>query len=268
MPTSKYSPIDTKPLPSNIMDLRDEAFYEFVRQFSGKCVAELLAFQECNGVESLLGCKYVTAILRFQSDQLNDIKKHTCITLRDGTIALLPGLESSINNLIKLLKKKREEVNKQAQQIQSITSALSNSNAISSVLPTNLSISHAPIHTTSLSNAPLPDNPDNLSSINSLATPDPLVDEISNRISTTISEWLQKKQQELELIDFNFQQGIDFHVELNRRHDGVIMRCKCGVKYALGQTSSSSTLTVEAVENAVLQAYSHAIRVVCDVNMY
>jgi hypothetical protein len=73
MPASKYSPVDTKPLPSNIMDLRDEAFYEFVRQFSGKRVAELLAFQECNGVESLLECKDLTAILRFQSDQLNDI---------------------------------------------------------------------------------------------------------------------------------------------------------------------------------------------------
>ena len=32
--------------------------------------------------------------------------------------------------------------------------------------------------------------------------------------------------------------------------------------------SSSSTLTVEGVEAAVLQAYSDAIRVVCDVNMH
>ena len=32
--------------------------------------------------------------------------------------------------------------------------------------------------------------------------------------------------------------------------------------------SSSSTLTIEGVEAAVLQAYSDAIRVVCDVNMY
>ena len=115
MPTSKYSQIDTKPLPSNIMDLRDDAFYNLIRQISGKRVAELLAFQECNGVESFLGCKDVTAILQLKSDQLTDLKKHMCITLSDGTVALLPGLESSINNLIKLLKKKREEVNKQAE---------------------------------------------------------------------------------------------------------------------------------------------------------
>jgi len=73
------------------------------------------------------------------------ILKNTCITSSDGTIALLPGLESSISNLNKFLKKKREEINQQAQRIRSITS----------VLPTTLSISHAPIHTTSLSNVPI-----------------------------------------------------------------------------------------------------------------
>ncbi|CAF2135145.1 unnamed protein product [Rotaria magnacalcarata] len=113
MSTPKYSQIDTKALPSNIMDLRDDAFYDLIRQVSGKRVAELPTFQECNGVDSFLGCKDGTAILQLKSDQLNDLKKHSRVTLTDGTIALLPGLESSANNLMKLLKKKREEINKQ-----------------------------------------------------------------------------------------------------------------------------------------------------------
>ena len=102
---------NTKSLPSNIMHLRDEAFYDFVRQYSGKRVAELLAFQECNGVDSLLACPDIAAILRFQSDDLNDIKRSTCITLTDGAIVLLPGLESSLNNLVKVLKRKLNEFN-------------------------------------------------------------------------------------------------------------------------------------------------------------
>ncbi|CAM4832100.1 unnamed protein product [Rotaria magnacalcarata] len=153
MSTPKYSQIDTKTLPSNIMDLRDDAFYDLIRQVSGKRVAELLTFQECNGVDSFLGCKDVTAILQLKSDQLNNLKKHSCVTLTDGTIALLPGLESSVNNLMKLLKKKREEINKQVQRLQSITSsalpALPAATTISSTLPTtNVSISHSPIRTT------------------------------------------------------------------------------------------------------------------------
>jgi hypothetical protein len=49
--TSKYLHANTKPLPLNIIELRDESFYDFIRQFSGKRVAELLAFQECNSVD-------------------------------------------------------------------------------------------------------------------------------------------------------------------------------------------------------------------------
>jgi hypothetical protein len=40
------------------MDLRDEAFYDLIRQISGKRVAELLAFQECNGCNPILAKSY------------------------------------------------------------------------------------------------------------------------------------------------------------------------------------------------------------------
>lgn len=229
--------MDTKLIPSNIMDLRDEAFYDFIRQLSGKRVAELLAFQECNGVDSFLGCKDVTAVLHLKSDQINDLKNKMAITLTDGSVALLPGIESSISNLIKLLKKKREEINKQVQRLQSITSSVVLSpSTTSSVLPTTTSsISQPSIHTSSPSDAPIPANSSNSSSSNFLATPNPFTYEISNRISATITNWLKEKQQELNLINISFQQGIDFHVELNQRRDGVIMRCKCGMKYAISQ---------------------------------
>jgi hypothetical protein len=69
MPISKYSPVKTKLLPSSIMDLRDEVFCDFVRQFSGKRVTGLLGFQEFNGVNWLLGCQDVTATSHLQSDQ-------------------------------------------------------------------------------------------------------------------------------------------------------------------------------------------------------
>jgi hypothetical protein len=36
MPTTKYLFVNTKPLPLNLMDLRDQVFYDFIRQFSGK----------------------------------------------------------------------------------------------------------------------------------------------------------------------------------------------------------------------------------------
>ena len=236
MPASKYAHVDTKPLPSNIMDLRDEAFYGLIRQIAGKRLAELIAFQECNGVDSFLGCRDVTAILHLDSDELHDIKKGTCITLSDRTITLLPGLESSINNLTTLFKKKREEINRQLERLQSIsTSALPISTITPSVLPTTASISHSLNDTHSSMDAPPPATPTNSSSIGSSTTHVPLTDGITSKISTAVVDWLKKNKTELNLTDMSFQSGVDFHLELNTRRDGIIFRCKCGTKCSLSQ---------------------------------
>lgn len=56
------------------MSLRDEAFYEVIRQFFGQRMAELLVFQEINGVDSSLVCKDITTVLYLESDQLTDVK--------------------------------------------------------------------------------------------------------------------------------------------------------------------------------------------------
>ena len=237
MPPSKYSSANTKPLPVNIMDLRDEAFYDFIRQFSGRKVAELLAFQECNGVDSFLGCEDVTAVLQLKSNQLDELKKNTCITLNDGSVVLLPGLESSIIILTKILKKQREEINKQAERLKSITSSMWSTSSTTLIVPppTTSSMSHPSTHAASPSHASVPPDRANFSANNAPATSNPLTNEIKNIITRTIVDWLDKKKHELNLVNINFQEGIDFRLELNKRRDGIVMNCKCGTKNAIGQ---------------------------------
>ncbi|CAF1440605.1 unnamed protein product [Rotaria sp. Silwood1] len=186
------------------MDLRDEAFYDFIRQISGKQVAKLLAFQNFNGVDSFIGCKECTDVIRLESDQFNDLKKNMCITLRDGSVALLPGLESSISNLIKLLKR---------------APSTTSSNLATTTVPTY----HSAIHTPSPSDISMFANSSNPSSLYISTASNPLIDQMSNRISTTIIDWLKKNQQELNLMNTNFQQGIDLLVELNKQRDGIIL---------------------------------------------
>ena len=234
---STYKSVNTKLIPSNIMDLRDEAFYDFIRQFSGKKVAELLSFQECNGVDSFLGCDDVTAVLQLKSDQLNELKKSTCITLSDGSVVLLPGLESSIINLKKVLKKKREEIIKQAERLHAINSSISLPTNSTLIIPTqnDSSMFHPSTHTPSPSHAStLPDS-FTVSSSNSRTTLKPLADDITNRISQTIIDWLNKNQYELNLVNTNFKEGVDFRLQLNKQQDGIMMICKCGAKNSIGQ---------------------------------
>ncbi|CAF3237276.1 unnamed protein product [Rotaria socialis] len=214
------------------MNLRDENFYDFIRQFAGKKVAALLSFQECNSVDSFLGCQDVTAILHLESDELIDLKKNMCITLSNGSIYLLPGIESSIMHLTKLFKNKQEELIKQSKRRQSITisSVSSTPNIISNNLsPKTVVLGNSSIHQ-STSNA-LP---------NSYLTVSPpathvLANEIKSRISNTIIEWFKHNKDKLSLINIDFNEGSDFQVELNNNQEGIIVRCKCGTTSAIGQ---------------------------------
>lgn len=227
MPISKFSIMHTKPIPINIMDLRDDAFYDFIRQFSGKKVAELLAFQECNGVDSFLGCEDVTAILQLKSEQLNDLKKNTCIILSDGSAVLLPGLESSINNLKKILKKKREELNKQSERLHSINSSILSATNTTIMAPTPTIPSLLdPLTCTSSHTHLLSDSQGPFNS---------LTKQIKDRITRTIIDWLEKNKHELNLLNTNLREGIDFQLALNKREDGILMICKCGTKNSIGQ---------------------------------
>ncbi|CAF3948558.1 unnamed protein product, partial [Rotaria sp. Silwood1] len=120
------------------------------------------------------------------------------------SVALLPGLESSISNLIKLLKR---------------APSTTSSNLATTTVPTY----HSAIYTPSPSDISMFANLSNPSSLNFSITSNPLIDQMSNTISTTIIDWLKKNQQELNLMNTNFQQGIDFLVELNKQRDGIIL---------------------------------------------
>ncbi|CAF5098454.1 unnamed protein product, partial [Rotaria sp. Silwood1] len=74
---------------------------------------------------------------------------------------------------------------------------------------------HSAIHTPSPSDMSMFANSSNSPSRYFSTTSNPLIDQMSNRISTIIIDWLKKNQQKLNFMNTNFQRGIDFLVELN-----------------------------------------------------
>jgi hypothetical protein len=103
--------------------------------------------------------------------------------------------------------------------------------------PTAVSISHPSIHTPLPSHTSIPVHSFNSSSLNSSITHNFLTDEITNTITRTIIDWLNKKKHELNLVNTtsSFQQGTDFQAELNKSRDGIIMDCKYGMRNSIGQ---------------------------------
>jgi len=125
-------------------------------------------------------------------------------------------------NLTKLFEKKREEVNKQTQRLQSITTssivpALTSSSTVLSPM-VGILLNSSTRLSTALSN----DSFDSSRPI-SLITAHVLTNETIIRISKVIIEWLIHNKQQHHLVNMSFQYQVDFQVELNNHQNGVIV---------------------------------------------
>jgi len=159
--------------------------------------------------------------------------------LNDGSAVLLPGLKSSINNLKKLFKKKRDEINKQTKRRKYIFGSTS----LTTYTNLNISTSSIPSSTQSQSTidtsvqTPISIESSNNSSTNSQSSPsfNPLTDQIHRKVTTVITNWLNKNKEDLYLQNTDIQREIDFKLELNNHQDGLIMICGCGARNSIGQ---------------------------------
>ncbi|CAF2141282.1 unnamed protein product [Rotaria magnacalcarata] len=124
-------------VPSDVMELERDTFFDFVKQYSGEKVANLLEFQDITNVNCLLACKDPLEILLLDSDDLLELKKATCLKLNNNSFTVLPGVKSKLNLLKCVLTKKRNELKRESSKKSSnslITNILSDNNSISNNL--------------------------------------------------------------------------------------------------------------------------------------
>ncbi|CAF4919389.1 unnamed protein product, partial [Rotaria socialis] len=80
-------------VPSDVMELERDTFFDFVKKHSGEKVANLLEFQDITNVNCLLACKDPLEILLLDSDDLLELKKATCLKLNNNSFTVLPGVK-------------------------------------------------------------------------------------------------------------------------------------------------------------------------------
>ena len=90
--TSSKTGVDTSVLPTNIMELKDDRFLQFVQDFAGHKLAFLIKFQEIASAQCLLACDDLLEVLFFDSNVLLDLKKKFYVKLNHGSFAVLPGV--------------------------------------------------------------------------------------------------------------------------------------------------------------------------------
>ncbi len=95
----------------------DDRFFEFVKHYSGEKIADLLEYQDLNNVDCLLACADPLEILSYDSDDLLDLKKKTCVKLNNNTFAVLPGIKSKLDLLKNELTKKANQFKKNSKHL-------------------------------------------------------------------------------------------------------------------------------------------------------
>jgi hypothetical protein len=101
--------MDITVLPPDVLVLCDEPFYELVHKLAGPAEAKLLQVQGVRSAYSLLYIEDIFDVLKYQSKELNEVKKNACLRLDDDQYIVKPGCKSNLKYFTQLLRLKNQE---------------------------------------------------------------------------------------------------------------------------------------------------------------
>ena len=90
--------------PIDVLYLRGDQFFDFVRQQCGEIVAEVLQMQAINSVHSLLSMDDHFSFFELNSDALAAVRRKVGMTLIDGSFKVKPGVRLQLENLVRSLR--------------------------------------------------------------------------------------------------------------------------------------------------------------------
>ncbi|CAF4035177.1 unnamed protein product [Rotaria sordida] len=219
-------------IPHNIMELEGDHFFEFIKQYSGEKVANLLEFQDISNVHCLLACDDPLEILSLDSNDLLDLKKKTCIKLNNNSFVVLPGIKSKMNLL-------KNAIMKKYYQLKKGTSKTPSNILVTNNLSTNSLVSN---NSTDSANGCLNTPTNTSSSLNiNLKTEE----KIKQYLIKSLDEWCEKmkeiKNKNQQIL--HLQENVDYEIVIDINANKVLIRCQCGATATLGQKNNNYILS-------------------------
>ncbi|CAF1321693.1 unnamed protein product [Rotaria magnacalcarata] len=125
---------DTSDLPTNVLTLVDDKFYDFVEEHLEIYQSLLLKLQQINSVPCFLLTYDPCQILNLNIDDndINELKKQICFPLMDGSFVIKTGVKTGFKCLRDLLTKKAEEKLKQSKNTKAQPQTTATFNILSS----------------------------------------------------------------------------------------------------------------------------------------
>jgi len=228
-------------LPHDVMELKDERFYEFVKSFSGQKLATLLEFQDINSVACFLACDDPFELLQYDSNDLINLKKQTCLKLNTNLFVVLPGIKSKMILLKNALTKKQKELKKESTRI-SLNIATNNISSSSTDYSNN---------STDLSAQTLVNN-----SSSSIISSN-VKENLKNHVITLLNDWLDKMEQNKNQKNFQIKEGIDYEIIVNSISNKIMIKCQCGINSTLGQKNNKYVVSYFTLNIILFEKHRH-----------
>jgi hypothetical protein len=94
-------PINTKQLPADVFNYRENQWYDLVHDISGEDdIMELLKFFHLRSPLVFLACRNPIEFLNHDADALLPIKEKLCVKLASSSYVVLPGVQAALGHLI------------------------------------------------------------------------------------------------------------------------------------------------------------------------
>ena len=198
-------------LPSDVLQLKHDDFYNFVEAQCGAIQANILRLQLISDATIFLECDNPTEIMQYNSGKLYDLKNDSCLMTTDGSFIVLPGITASFSNLKKRLSKKIEESIKEARRSRTL-----------------------PITSTPLSQPPT----------NQVKS----TDELKSHMIKSIDQWVDKYRVDFDLqANTRFVEATDYHIQLVENvsdQQSAVIKCACGVRPSLTRHGNNGHYSV------------------------
>ncbi|CAF1401877.1 unnamed protein product [Adineta ricciae] len=201
---------DTRSLPTNVLTLVDDQFYEFVEQRLGMYQSLLLKMQEINSVQLI----------------------KICFPLEDGSFIVKPGVKNSFTCLRNLLSKKIDEKLKPTRTSKSPSTTAISTDSVTLASPSSISLT-----TTSLLQTINPPSP---------AVPVISIAEHRSYFLNLLKLWCSNHKDEFMSDSFDLKEGEDFILNvLNDQNNNLIVsvKCNCGRSISLNMKDGKIQLS-------------------------
>lgn len=208
--------LDTSRLPRDVLMYNNKRFFDFIESFCGKDEADLLAIQAIRSVDSFLSVEDIYSIFTIDSEDVIEIQTRCAFKNRNGTFIVKPGIKSSLNYALSLLKEMKKETMKKKKNY--LTS--------SSLIVSNASI-----------------NADDISTDDSIINPSvSKKTEVAHKehIIKSIEQWYSQNQREINALKINIVYDNDYQLKFSPSLEKAEIMCSCGLASSLSLGESGN----------------------------